>query len=116
MFRELPIGTAAPTATQLATVKHHFVGNRSIFEPYSAGQFELDAIPIIEAEIAQHGNALMVGGSMLYADAVCRGIDDLPTIDDETRRSVMDFSAQNGIDGVRRKLTLLDPQHYDEVA
>ncbi|MGM9782663.1 MAG: tRNA (adenosine(37)-N6)-dimethylallyltransferase MiaA [Paludibacteraceae bacterium] len=115
MFRELPIGTAAPTATQLAAVKHHFVGNRSIFEPYSAGQFELDAIPIIEAEIAQHGNALMVGGSMLYADAVCRGIDDLPTIDDETRRSVMDFYAQNGIDGVRRKLKLLDPQHYAEV-
>lgn len=115
MFRELPIGTAAPTATQMADVQHYFVGNRSIFEPYSAGQFELDAVPTIEAEIAHTGHAMLVGGSMLYADAVCRGIDDLPTIDDETRRSVTDFYAQNGIEGVRRKLRLLDPQHYAEV-
>lgn len=115
MFRELPIGTAAPTATQMADVQHYFVGNRSIFEPYSAGQFELDAVPTIETEIAHTGHAMLVGGSMLYADAVCRGIDDLPTIDDETRRSVTDFYAQNGIEGVRRKLRLLDPQHYAEV-
>lgn len=115
MFRELPIGTAAPTATQMADVQHYFVGNRSIFEPYSAGQFELDAVPTIKAEIAHTGHAMLVGGSMLYADAVCRGIDDLPTIDDETRRSVTDFYAQNGIEGVRRKLRLLDPQHYAEV-
>lgn len=115
MFRELPIGTAAPTATQMADVQHYFVGNRSIFEPYSAGQFELDAVPTIEAEIAHTGHAMLVGGSMLYADAVCRGIDDLPTIDDETRRSVTNFYAQNGIEGVRRKLRLLDPQHYAEV-
>lgn len=115
MFRELPIGTAAPTATQMADIQHYFVGNRSIFEPYSAGQFELDAVPTIEAEIAHTGHAMLVGGSMLYADAVCRGIDDLPTIDDETRRSVTDFYAQNGIEGVRRKLRLLDPQHYAEV-
>lgn len=115
MFRELPIGTAAPTATQMADVQHYFVGNRSIFEPYSAGQFELDAVPTIETEIAHTGHAMLVGGSMLYADAVCRGIDDLPTIDNETRRSVTDFYAQNGIEGVRRKLRLLDPQHYAEV-
>ncbi|MGN0186371.1 MAG: tRNA (adenosine(37)-N6)-dimethylallyltransferase MiaA [Paludibacteraceae bacterium] len=115
MFRELPIGTAAPTVAQMGAVKHHFVGKRSIFEPYSAGQFELDAIPIIETEIAHTGHAMLVGGSMLYVDAVCRGIDDLPTIDDETRQNVMDFYAQNGIDGVRRKLKLLDPQHYAEV-
>ncbi len=115
MFRELKIGTAAPTDEELQLVAHHFVGNRSIFEPYSAGQFELDAVSLIEKEISSTGNALMVGGSMLYVDAVCNGIDDLPTIDAETRQSVLDFYAEHGIEGVRRRLRMLDPQHYAEV-
>lgn len=115
MFRELKIGTAAPTDAQLRQVRHHFVGCRSMFEPYSAGQYELDAIPVIENEIAQTGNALLVGGSMLYVDAVCKGIDDLPTIDAETRQRVRQFYVDNGIEGVRRKLRLLDPKHYGEV-
>lgn len=72
-------------------------------------------MPLIEAEIARAGNALLTGGSMLYADAVCKGIDDLPTIDAETRREVADFYARQGIEGVRRKLRLLDPEHYAEV-
>lgn len=115
IFREMKIGTAAPTEAQLRQARHFFVGCRSIFEPYSAGQFELDAVPLIEAEIARAGNALLTGGSMLYADAVCKGIDDLPTIDAETRREVADFYARQGIEGVRRKLRLLDPEHYAEV-
>lgn len=115
MFREMKIGTAAPTEAQLRQARHFFVGCRSILEPYSAGQFELDAVPLIEAEIARAGNALLTGGSMLYADAVCKGIDDLPTIDAETRREVADFYARQGIEGVRRKLRLLDPEHYAEV-
>ncbi len=115
MFREMRIGTAAPTDEQLAEVKHHFVACRSIDEPYSAGQFELDAIPVIEAEIARTGSALLTGGSMLYADAICRGIDDLPTIDDETRQSVAEFYEHHGIEGIRRRLRQLDPEHYAEV-
>lgn len=115
IFREMKIGTAAPTEAQLRQARHFFVGCRSIFEPYSAGQFELDAVPLIEAEIARAGNALLTGGSMLYADAVCKGIDDLPTIDAETRREVADFYARQGIEGVRRELRLLDPEHYAEV-
>lgn len=115
MFREMRIGTAAPTDEQLAEVKHHFVACRSINEPYSAGQFELDAIPVIEAEIARTGSALLTGGSMLYADAICRGIDDLPTIDAETRQSVADFYEHHGIEGIRRRLRQLDPEHYAEV-
>lgn len=115
MFREMKIGTAAPTEAQLLDTKHYFVGSRSIFEPYSAGQFEMDAIPVIETEIAQSGNALMTGGSMLYVDAVCKGIDDLPTIDAETRSEVADFYAKNGIEGIRRRLRLLDPEHYADV-
>lgn len=115
MFRELKIGTAAPTPEQLAAATHYYIGSRSISEHYSAGQFELDAIPLIETEIATHGNALMVGGSMLYIDAVCRGIDDIPTIDNETRQHMLDFYAENGIEGVQNRLKMLDPQHFAEV-
>jgi len=115
MFRELKIGTAAPSEKQLQKATHFFIGNKSIFDTYSAGQFELDAIPMIEAELKRTQNSLLVGGSMLYVDAICKGIDDIPTIDPETRQNILDFYAKEGIEGVRRKLKLLDPQHYQEV-
>ncbi|MBF0976960.1 MAG: tRNA (adenosine(37)-N6)-dimethylallyltransferase MiaA, partial [Bacteroidetes bacterium] len=92
-----------------------FIATRSVEEHYSAGQYELDALPIIESEIAANGCAVMVGGSMLYIDAVCRGIDDIPTIDEELRRSVRRIYDEQGIEEVRRRLRLLDPQHYAEV-
>ncbi len=115
MFRELKIGTAAPTEKQLQEATHFFIGHKSIFETYSAGQFELDAIPAIESELKRTQNTLLVGGSMLYVDAICKGIDDIPTIDPKTRQEVLDFYAEEGIEGVRRKLKLLDPEHYREV-
>ncbi|HPW90672.1 MAG TPA: tRNA (adenosine(37)-N6)-dimethylallyltransferase MiaA [Paludibacteraceae bacterium] len=115
MFRELKIGTAAPSEKQLQEVPHFFIGNKSIFETYSAGQFELDAIPMIESELKRTKNTLLVGGSMLYVDAICKGIDDIPTIDPQVRQGVLEFYKKEGIEGVRRKLKLLDPLHYDEV-
>lgn len=115
IYRELSIGVASPSPEQLAAVKHYFIATRSIEEHYSAGQYELDALPIIESEIAANGCAVMVGGSMLYIDAVCRGIDDIPTIDEELRRSVRRIYDEQGIEEVRRRLRLLDPQHYAEV-
>jgi len=115
MFRELKIGTATPSEKQLQEATHFFIGNKSIFDTYSAGQFELDAIPLIEAELKRTQNSLLVGGSMLYVDAICKGIDDIPTINPETRQDVLDFYKEEGIEGVRRKLKLLDPQHYQEV-
>ena len=115
MFRELKIGTAAPTVEQLQEVTHFFIGNKSIFDTYSAGQYELDAIPLIESELKRSSQTLLVGGSMLYIDAICKGIDDIPTIDSHVRQSVLDFYAQEGLEGVRRKLKLLDPTHYAEV-
>ena len=115
IYRELSIGVASPSPEQLAAVKHYFIATRSVEEHYSAGQYELDALPIIESEIAANGCAVMVGGSMLYIDAVCRGIDDIPTIDEELRRSVRRIYAKQGIEEVRRRLRLLDPQHYAEV-
>ena len=115
IYKELKIGVAAPTDEQLQQVKHHFIGSRSIEEHYSAGQYELDALPIIEREIEQNGSALLVGGSMLYIDAICKGIDDIPDILPETRQSVKDFYEKEGIDGVRMLLKTLDYQHYKEV-
>ena len=115
IFRQMNIGVARPSEVQLSAVNHHFIATLSVEEHYSAGQFELDAIPIIEAEIARYGNALMVGGSMLYIDAVCRGIDDIPSIDPEIRQSVRNIYEEQGIEEVRRRLRLLDPQHYREV-
>jgi len=115
IYRELSIGVASPSPEQLAAVKHYFIATRSVEEHYSAGQYELDALPIIESEIAANGCAVMVGGAMLYIDAVCRGIDDIPTIDEELRRSVRRIYDEQGIEEVRRRLRLLDPQHYAEV-
>ena len=115
IYRELSIGVASPSPEQLAAVKHYFIATRSVDEHYSAGQYELDALPIIESEIAANRCAVMVGGSMLYIDAVCRGIDDIPTIDEELRRSVRRIYDEHGIEEVRRRLRLLDPQHYAEV-
>lgn len=115
IYRELSIGVASPSPEQLAAVKHYFIATRSVEEHYSAGQYELDALPIIESEIAANRCAVMVGGSMLYIDAVCRGIDDIPTIDEELRRSVRRIYDEHGIEEVRRRLRLLDPQHYAEV-
>ncbi len=115
IYRELSIGVASPSPEQFAAVKHYFIATRSVDEHYSAGQYELDALPIIESEIAANGCAVMVGGSMLYIDAVCRGIDDIPTIDEELRRSVRRIYDEQGIEEVRRRLRLLDPQHYAEV-
>ena len=115
IYRELSIGVASPSPEQLAAVKHYFIATRSVDEHYSAGQYELDALSIIESEIAANGCAVMVGGSMLYIDAVCRGIDDIPTIEEELRRSVRRIYDEQGIEEVRRRLRLLDPQHYAEV-
>ena len=73
VFREIPIGTAAPTTTELARVKHYFIAERSVRDDYSAGQYERDAITLIEQLFQTHDTLVMTGGSMLYADAICKG-------------------------------------------
>lgn len=115
IFREMSIGVAKPSKEQLAEVHHHFISTISVADHYSSGQYEIEAIPVIEEEIAKYGNALMVGGSMLYIDAVCQGIDDIPTIDPELRADVRRIYDEKGIEEVRRMLQILDPRHYEEV-
>ena len=88
VFREIPIGTAAPTAEEQARVKHYFIGTRSITEDYNAGQYERDALELLDRLFAEHEVVVMTGGSMLYAEAVCKGLDDLPNVPADIRASV----------------------------
>ncbi|MGM9795555.1 MAG: tRNA (adenosine(37)-N6)-dimethylallyltransferase MiaA [Candidatus Aphodosoma sp.] len=115
IYKEMSIGTAKPGKEELQRVKHYFISTQSITEHYSSGQYEIDAIPIVESEIEWHGNALLVGGSMLYIDAVCKGIDDIPNIDPNVREEVSQLYDRVGLDGIRNQLKLLDPVHYSEV-
>ena len=89
IFREIPIGTAAPTADEQALAKHHFVGFKSITDYYSAAEFEADVLALLPSLFAKSDYALMCGGSMLYVDAVCKGIDQMPTISNEVREKVL---------------------------
>lgn len=115
IYKEMSIGTAKPTQSERLKAKHYFISTRSITDNYSSGQYELDAIPIIESEISKHNNALLVGGSMLYIDAICRGIDDIPTILPEVRNYITDLYETKGLDAIRSQLLLLDPAHYKKV-
>ena len=89
IFREIPIGTAAPTPEELAAVPHYFVGTHSLTDYYSAADFEADVLRLLEEKWKTHSTMVMVGGSMMYVDAVVNGIDDLPTISEENRRTAM---------------------------
>ena len=112
IFAEIPIGTAAPTKEQLARVKHYFVGTHHLQDYYSASMFEQDALNIIQNEFLSHPCALMSGGSMMYIDAVCNGIDDIPTVDDQTRAWMKRRLAEEGLPALVQELKELDPEHY----
>ena len=114
IFRDIPIGTAAPTADELAAVRHHFVGILGLDEYYSAAQFEEDALAVIGRLFLTHDYVVMCGGSMMYVDAVCKGIDQLPTISDDVRRDVARRLAEDGGGGACRggspRLSAAPPQ------
>lgn len=115
MYREMKIGTAAPTEKELQRVPHHFIGNLSIHDYYSCGKFELEALAKCEELFQRHDTVLMVGGSMLYIDAICKGIDDIPKIDEELRRELDLRLANEGVDVLRNELKMLDPVYYRQV-
>ena len=114
-YSEMRIGTAAPTAQELAAAKHHLVGHKSISQRYSCGMFETEALTILETIYQSHSMAMLVGGSMLYIDAVCNGIDDFPTPDPELRKSLENQLETEGIESLRAQLKLLDPEYYNRV-
>ena len=114
-FRELQIGTAAPTDEELKQAKHYFIGSHSIFDEYSAGQYEQDAISLLDTLFAENPVALLVGGSMMYIDAICNGMDDIPTVDAGTRAYWTNQYNEKGLIFIQDKLKELDPEHYNEV-
>lgn len=113
IFAELPIGTAAPTAEQQRRVRHYFVGIHHIEDYYSAAQYEADVMNLLEQEIfPKHDVALLTGGSMMYIDAVCKGIDDIPTVRDDIRTWMKQRLADEGLDALVEELHKLDPEHW----
>lgn len=115
IFRDIPIGTAAPTAEEQAEVKHHFVGILGLEDYYSAAQFEADVLALLPALFEKSDYVVMCGGSMMYVDAVCKGIDELPTISDAVRRDVAERLERDGADAMREELKRLDPVYYNQV-
>lgn len=112
MYREMKIGTAAPTEEELRRVPHHFIGHLSIHDYYSCGRFEIDALAKCNELFQSHDTVIMTGGSMLYIDAVCKGIDDIPNIDKELRQSLLERYQNEGIENIRQELKILDPDYY----
>lgn len=112
LYRDIPIGTAAPTPEQLVAVRHHFVGTLSLDDYYSASRFEEDVLTLLPSLFERSGGyAVMCGGSMMYVDAVVNGLDELPTVSDQVRRRTMELYEREGIEGIRAMLRNLDPDY-----
>ena len=112
IYRGMEVGTAAPTLEQQSRVKHYFVGTHDIGSYYSAAQYEQDVLSLIEELKATHQSLLLSGGSMMYLDAVCNGIDNIPSVDPEVRETLRKRLANGEIDEMRNELRLLDPNYY----
>ncbi len=112
MYRDISIGTAKPTADELAQVRHHFIDILPLDGYYSAACFEADAGAMLPGLFAKSGAAVVCGGSMMYVDALVRGIDDMPTVSDITRRRIDEMEAQQGADGLLAYLEIVDPDYY----
>lgn len=113
LFRDLPIGTAAPTVLQQKRVRHHFVGCLSLGDYYSASKYEEDVMQFLKGYFSEgHHVALMTGGSMMYIDSVCNGIDDMPTVDERTRQMMKERYDIEGLEALNADLSRLDPEYY----
>ena len=115
IYRELKIGTARPTEEQMQQIKHYFVGTLGLEDYYSASLFEQQVLELLSQLFQTHDYALMAGGSMMYIDAVCEGIDDIPTIDDETRALMKRRLTEEGLERLCEDLKRLDPEYYEIV-
>ena len=115
IYRELKIGTAAPTEAQLRQVRHYFVGTLSLSDYYSASMYEEQVMQLLPQLFQTSDYALLTGGSMMYIDAVCNGIDDIPTVDDDTRNTLKQRLANEGLEALCEELHRLDPEHWEIV-
>lgn len=115
IYKELKIGTASPTDEERHEVKHYFVGTLSLEDYYSASLYEQQVMALLGTMYKTHDYALMAGGSMMYIDAVCNGIDDIPTIDDETRKTMKRRLQEEGLECLCKELRQRDPEYYEIV-
>lgn len=115
LYADLKIGTAAPTPEQLARVKHHFVGTLQLTDYYSAAQYEAEVMSKLEELFQKNDVVVLTGGSMMYVDAICKGIDDIPTVDKDTRELMMQKYEMEGLEKLCAELKLLDPEYYQIV-
>ena len=115
IYRGIPIGTAAPTQEELARVKHYFVATRELVEDYNVGQYERDAMALLDDLFKTHEVVVMAGGSMLYADAVCNGLDDLPNVPEPIRGQVQKAYETYGIEWLQSEVKRLDPAYWQIV-
>lgn len=112
IYKDIEIGTAAPTAEELDRVKHYFVHELALDDYYNAAEYEKDVLSILDEQFQSRDVALLSGGSMMYIDAVVKGIDDIPTVDDDTRNMMKERLEKEGLDVLLEELRLLDPEHY----
>lgn len=115
LYADIKIGTAAPTAEQLARVPHYFVSTLDLHDYYSAAQYEMEVMKKLEELFRENDVVVLTGGSMMYIDAVCKGIDDIPTVDNETRQLMLERYEQEGLERLCAELKLLDPEYYQIV-
>lgn len=112
VFKEIPVGTAAPTKDERKSIRHFFVGNLHINEYYNASKYEQDVLKLLNILFKYKDNVIMSGGSMMYVDAVCKGIDDIPSVDDNIRKTLQERFYKEGLSGISKELALLDPDYY----
>jgi tRNA dimethylallyltransferase len=115
VYKDLPIGTAAPTLMQRQRVPHYFVGILNLTDYYSASQFEQDSLILLEELFKTQKTVVMTGGSMMYIDAVCNGIDDIPTVTQEIRDDIYKQFYKEGLQPILDELKQKDPEHYEIV-
>ena len=114
-FKELSIGTAKPSVEELAAAPHHLINSHSVSQPFSTGDFEVEALRLIEQLFENHNIVVMVGGSGLYINAVCNGLDAMPNINLEIREQLNQQFIAEGIEPIRKKLAELDPEYFEKV-
>lgn len=112
LYADLKIGTAAPTGEQLKRVKHYFVGTLQLTDYYSAARYEEEVMELLSELYTEHDAVILTGGSMMYVDAICKGIDDIPTVDNETRELMLRRYETEGLEPLCAELKLLDPEYY----
>lgn len=115
IYKDINIGTAKPTQAELSEVRHHFIDLLELEDYYSAAQYETDVLNLLEGQFKTKDYALMVGGSMMYTDAVCKGIDDIPTISNDIRELMHRRLETEGLEALQKELKQLDPEYYELV-